>query len=113
MAGTIAANARHNTNYRLGMAQHSGMILETGTYTPTNGATVYTTAGDSVTFASGITPLCVIFSNPFTTGLSTGGLTYNYDPDNVSVHWFRAGIECTTTATSSGLVANYVAIGWQ
>lgn len=114
MAGTITVNTHHNTSYKIAAAQHYGLMLETGVYTPSTGTTQYTTAGDSITFASGFTPMAVIFSHPFTSGLSTAGLHYVYDPDNASVHWMQVGIELTTTAgaTVEGLTANYVAIGW-
>ena len=112
MAASVAANARHNTNYRLSAAQHYGMVVETGVYTP-GALGTYTSVGDPITFASGITPLAVFFSFPMTSGLSTAGYQYLYDPDNATVRYLGVGIELTTTCAMSALTANYVAIGWK
>lgn len=117
MAGTATPNSRHNVSYNIAAAQHYGLKIQCGVYTPTNGTTVYTSVGDSLAIPGISTPLMVAFGLPGATGaLSTRVTMYLWDATNKTVRWFFTATggptECSTTATSSGLTAPYIAVGY-
>lgn len=121
MAGTITPDVRHNTAYSFLSAQHYGLKVQTGVYTPSTGTTCYTSVGDAVTIPGIGTPVLVSFSAPKVnslTGPSTESLVYQYDFVSKSVRWYGSSTgggtlnEKTTALSCEGYTAQYVAIGW-
>ena len=119
MAGsTITPDVRHNTAYTFLSAQHYGLKLQTGVYTPSTGTTQYTTAGDSITIPGIGTPLIVVFSAPkVSTGAATTDmLQFMYDRIEKSVRWYgtstNAVTERSTAGSAEGFTAAYLAIGF-
>lgn len=119
MAGTITPDVRHNTAYTMLSAQHYGLKMQTGVYTPSTGTTQYTTAGDSITIPGIGTPIAVFFSAPKVGSLtapSTEILLYSYDTVNKSVRWYGTStggsLERTTAEGAEGYTAQYLAVGW-
>lgn len=121
MAGsTITPDVRHNTAYTFLSAQHYGLKVQTGVYTPSTGTTQYTTVGDAITIPGIGTPIVVLFSAPKVnslTGPSTETLFYGYDFVSKSVRWYGSStggtpVEKTTGLSAEGYTAQYVAIGF-
>jgi hypothetical protein len=120
MAGsTVTPDVRHNTAYSFLSAQHYGLKVQTGVYTPSTGTTQYTTAGDSITFPGVGTPIVVLFGAPKVGSLtapSTEVLFYLYDNVNKSVRWYGSStggsLERTTAQSAEGYTAPYVCFGF-
>jgi hypothetical protein len=119
MAGsTITPDVRHNTAYTFLSAQHYGMKLQTGVYTPSTGTTQYTTVGDSITIPGIGTPLIVLFSAPnwSSAAPTTDNLYFTYDRNNKTVRWMgtstNAVVERTTAESAEGYTASYIAFGF-
>ena len=120
MAGsTITPDVHHNTAYSFMSAQHYGLKVQTGVYTPSTGTTQYTTAGDAITIPGIGTPIGVWFTAPKVgslTAASTEILSYQYDTVNKSVRWYGTStggtLERTTAESCEGYTAQYVAFGF-
>jgi hypothetical protein len=117
MAGTATPDTRHNISYSLMAAQHYGLKIQCGVYTPCTGTTQYTTVGDSLVIPGIATPLMVAFGMPGSvTATSTRATVYVWDATNESVRWLitttGGPTECTTAQGCEGLTAPYLAIGY-
>ena len=118
MAGTITPDVRHNTAYSFLSAQHYGLKVQTGVYTPSTGTTQYTTIGDAITIPGIGTPLTVVFSAPnwSSAAPTTDPLMYVYDRVNKTVRWIGTStggyVERTTAESAEAFTASYVAFGF-
>ena len=119
MAGSvITPDVRHNTAYTFLSAQHYGLKLQTGVYTPSTGTTQYTTVGDAITIPGIGTPLFVEFTEPkiSTAAPTTDPLYYTYDTVNKTVRWMGTStggvVERSTGGSAEGFTANYMAVGF-
>jgi hypothetical protein len=115
---TVTPWTRHNTAYSFLSAQHYGILIQEGTYTPSTGTTQYTSVGDLTTFPGFSThgPVIVLFGwAGYTTGLSTFAGSYQYDNTNRTVRWLNTSTggltEATTADSREGMTAAYLAIG--
>ena len=113
--GTATPDSRHELNYQIANAQHHGILVQCGLYTPCTGTTQYTSVGDTLSISGMSAVLMMSFGLPgYTTGPSTNAQHYVWDYTNQSVRWLMSstgGVTEATTAAAATGTAYYMAVG--